>query len=72
MGRSFFGFGQLQALLIKCLEIICDSTYREVPVVETFNFELFLWVQSQNIPKHGPTVDFEISHILEASILVLC
>ncbi len=57
-----------QSYIIIC--IICDSTYRKVPVVGRRDFEL--WGCKVKISQHYiPKVDFEISHSLESSILNL-
>ena len=41
---------------------IYDSTYRKVPVVRRLDYELHSWMQSKNISKYVPKVDFQISH----------
>ncbi len=51
-------------------DTICDSTYQKVPVVRRPDF-WGMGMQSQNISKCSPKVDFKISHTMESSILNL-
>ena len=48
----------------------CDSTYRKVPVVGRLDFEL-KGCKVKIFQKYGSKVNFEISHILESSMLTL-
>ncbi len=57
-------------------EYNCFSTFihmtwhQKGPVVGEHNL-CVTGVQSQNIPTYGPNVNFKMSHILEASMLIL-